>query len=208
MHVATTIEANATRTEVVAPRVSPFNYPAEFAQIAAMFSSTLRDHWPDATTARALAMFIGVVAAISVNDFGFAKRSATRAPNREDGTTNGGDWVTPLRLAPVSLMLTGTPLAPTRTWCFERGRVRSVGFGPVFRLSRRLVSTKNQQWHMRDPVARIRAACRAPVHAVCFRCLPSAMRPADASRSRPSQTSVCLASGYIAARCVARTERH
>jgi hypothetical protein len=67
------------------PRVSPFNDPAEFTQATAMFGAPLRDHRLDATITQALAVRLGVVAAIGVDDFGFAKRSAPCATNRWNG---------------------------------------------------------------------------------------------------------------------------
>jgi hypothetical protein len=85
VNVATTIEANAKPTEIVEPRVSPFYYPAEFAQTTAVFSSTPRDHWRDAPVTQALAMWVGVVAAIGVNNFRFSQWSATCAAYRRDG---------------------------------------------------------------------------------------------------------------------------
>ncbi len=85
MNVATTIEADTKTPEVMEPRVSAFYHPAKFAQTAAMFGSAPRDHRPDATIAQTLAMCVGVVATIAVNDFGLAKWPAARAANREDG---------------------------------------------------------------------------------------------------------------------------
>lgn len=85
MNVATAIKANAKPTEVMEPRVSPLYHPPEFAQTTAMFSSTPCDHWPDATITQALAMRVGVVAAIGVNDFRLADRTAAHAADRRDG---------------------------------------------------------------------------------------------------------------------------
>jgi hypothetical protein len=85
VNVATAIEANAKSSEIVEPRVSSFYHPAEFSQATAMFGSTPRDYWPDATVSQALAMCVGVVAAIAVDDFGLAQWSATRAADRRDG---------------------------------------------------------------------------------------------------------------------------
>jgi len=85
VNVAATIEANAKPTEIVEPRVSSFYHPAEFPQTTAMFRSASCDYWPDATISQALAMCVGVVAAIAVDDFGLAQWSATRAADRRDG---------------------------------------------------------------------------------------------------------------------------
>lgn len=45
---------------------------------------------------------------------------------------SGSSWVMSLRLAPVSISDSGMPCASVRRWCFEPGRARSVGLGPVF----------------------------------------------------------------------------
>jgi hypothetical protein len=84
VNVSATIEANAKTAEVVEPRVSSFNDPAEFTQTAAMFSATLRDHRLDAAITQALTVRLGVIAAIGVDDFWLAKRSAARAANRRN----------------------------------------------------------------------------------------------------------------------------
>jgi len=85
VNVATTIESDTKTPEVVEPRVSPFYHPAVFAQTTAMSSSTPCDHRSDATITQALAMCVGVVAAIAVNDLGLANWSTARAANRGDG---------------------------------------------------------------------------------------------------------------------------
>lgn len=97
MNVATTIEADTKTPKVVEPRMSAFYDPAEFAQTTAMFSTTPCDHWPDTTITQSLAMGVGVVAAITVNDPGLAKWSAARAANRGYGVNQWqqlGDVVT------------------------------------------------------------------------------------------------------------------
>lgn len=45
--------------------------------------------------------------------------------------TRGSNWVTSWRLALVRMTESGIPCASVRRWCFEPGRRRSVGFGPV-----------------------------------------------------------------------------
>jgi hypothetical protein len=50
-----------------------------------MFGSTPCHHRSDATVTQALAMCVGIVAAIAVNDLGLAKWSAAHAANRWDG---------------------------------------------------------------------------------------------------------------------------
>ena len=89
-----------------------------------------------------------------------------------------------------------------RTWS-RAIRLVWPGFSPAQQLSR----TKNRRPHMKGPVARIRAACRAAAHAAYSRRPLSAKRPGAASRSRPSQTPVGSASGSIASQCVTRTRR-
>jgi hypothetical protein len=52
MNVSPTFEANAKTTEVVKPRMSTFDNPAEFAQTAAVFGPALGDYRFDAALAR------------------------------------------------------------------------------------------------------------------------------------------------------------
>jgi hypothetical protein len=97
VNVATTIEADTKTPKVVEPRASPPYHPAEFSQTATMFSSTPCDHRPDAAIAQALVMYVGVVAAIAVNDFRLAQWSATPPSNWGDGANQWqqlGDVVT------------------------------------------------------------------------------------------------------------------
>lgn len=85
MNVGPTFEANAKTTEVVKPRVSTFDHPAEFAQTTAVLCPAPGDHRLDAAFAKFPAMWFGVVAAIGVNDFGLLKRPATYTANRRNG---------------------------------------------------------------------------------------------------------------------------
>ena len=84
MNVGPTFEANAKTTKVVEPRMSTFDHPAEFSQATAVLCAAPGDHRLDAAFAKFLAMWLGVVATIGVNDSGFLKRSATHAANRRD----------------------------------------------------------------------------------------------------------------------------
>ena len=72
--VGPTFEANAKTTEVVKPRMSTFDNPAEFAQSTAVFCAALGDYWFDAALTQPLTMRFGVVAAVGVDDFGLLKR--------------------------------------------------------------------------------------------------------------------------------------
>jgi hypothetical protein len=46
-------------------------------------------------------------------------------------STSGSSWVTSLRLPPVNVAASGSPLASTIRWCLEPVRPRSTGEGPV-----------------------------------------------------------------------------
>jgi hypothetical protein len=85
VNVGPTFEANAKTTEVVKPRMSTFDNPAEFAQTTAVFCPALGDHRLDAALAKFLAMRLGVIATVCVNDLGLLKRPATYAANRWNG---------------------------------------------------------------------------------------------------------------------------
>lgn len=82
MNVCTTFEANAKATEIVEPRVSSFDHPAEFAQATAMLGAPLGDSRSDAALAQASAMRLGIVATIRIDDAWLVQRSATKAANR------------------------------------------------------------------------------------------------------------------------------
>lgn len=84
VNVGPAVEANTKTTEVVEPGVSPFNYPPEFSQTAAMLGTAPRDHRLDASLAQALTMGIGIVATIGIDDLGLLKRSAVHAADRRN----------------------------------------------------------------------------------------------------------------------------
>jgi hypothetical protein len=71
--------------EIMEPRMSPFNDPTEFSEVAAVFGAAPGDDRFDATLAMSAVMRVGVVAAVGVHDLGLAKRSAAHASNRRDG---------------------------------------------------------------------------------------------------------------------------
>ena len=85
MNVGSAFEANTKTTETMEPRVSPFDDPTKLSQAAAVFGAAPGDDRSDATLAKSAAMRVGVVATVSVNDLGLAKRSAASAANRWDG---------------------------------------------------------------------------------------------------------------------------
>ena len=85
VNVGAMFEANTKTTEVVKPRMSTFDNPAEFAQTAAVLGPALGNHRVDAALAKLLAMRLGVIATVCVDDFGLLKRSATYAANRWNG---------------------------------------------------------------------------------------------------------------------------
>ncbi len=84
MNVGSTLEANAKTTESMEPRMSPFDEPTEFSEAAAVFGAALGDDRSNAAFAKSAAMRVGVVATVSVDDLGLAKRSAASAANRWD----------------------------------------------------------------------------------------------------------------------------
>ncbi len=85
MNVVATLKANAKTTEVVKPRTSTFDNPAEFAQTTAVLCPAPGNHRLDASLAKFLAMRLGVVATICIDNLGFLKRPATYAANRWNG---------------------------------------------------------------------------------------------------------------------------
>jgi len=69
-----TFEANAKTTEVVKPRMRTLDNPSEFAQTTAVLCPAPGNHRLDAALAKFLAMRLGVVATICVDDLGFLLR--------------------------------------------------------------------------------------------------------------------------------------
>jgi hypothetical protein len=61
-------EVNAKSTKVVKPRMSAFDNPPEFAQTTAVVCPALGNHRLDAALAKFLAMRLGVVATVCVDD--------------------------------------------------------------------------------------------------------------------------------------------
>lgn len=84
MNVSPTLEANTKTTEVVKPRMSTFDNPAEFAQTTAVFCPAPGDHRFDTALAEPLTMRLGVVATVCVDDFRLLKRPAAHAANWRD----------------------------------------------------------------------------------------------------------------------------
>ncbi|KWN78115.1 hypothetical protein WM23_24850, partial [Burkholderia ubonensis] len=67
---------------MVEPRVRTFDHPTIPAESAAVPGSTFCDRGSDTALAKRASVSCGIVAAISVDDAGLLKRSATHAPNR------------------------------------------------------------------------------------------------------------------------------
>jgi len=84
VNVGPTLKANAKTTKIVQPCVSTLDHPAEFSKSAAMFGTAPGDHRFDSACTKPLAMRLRVVAAICVDEFGLAKRSAAYTANGRD----------------------------------------------------------------------------------------------------------------------------
>ncbi|CAN0624410.1 protein of unknown function [Burkholderia multivorans] len=76
MNVSSSFKPDAKTTEIMEPRVSPFDDPTEFSEATAMFGAAPGDDRPDAALAKSAAMRIGIVATVGIDDLGLAKRSA------------------------------------------------------------------------------------------------------------------------------------
>jgi hypothetical protein len=114
MNVGAAFEANTKTTEVMQPRVSSFNHPAEFSQAAAVFGAAPGDDGSDASVAQASSMCFGIVAPIGVYNARLVLRPATHAANRRDRVNQWQKLSDVVALAPVRIALRGTPLASTR----------------------------------------------------------------------------------------------
>ena len=84
MNVGAAFEANTKTTEVMQPRVSSFNYPAELSQATAMFGTASCNDRSDASLAQAPSMCFGIVATIGVDNTRLVLRPATYAANRRN----------------------------------------------------------------------------------------------------------------------------
>jgi len=73
VNVGATLKANAKTTKVAEPCVSTLDHPSKFARTSAVLGPALCDHRLDAAFAKFAAMWFGVAAAISVNDFGLLR---------------------------------------------------------------------------------------------------------------------------------------
>jgi hypothetical protein len=66
--------------------------PSEISESTAVFGPALCDHRLDTALAKFPAMWLGVVPAIGVNDFGLLKRPATYTANRRNGIDERQQW--------------------------------------------------------------------------------------------------------------------
>jgi len=193
--VSATFKANTESTKIVKPRVSPFHNPSKFAEPTSMFGPALRDHGLDAEVPKRLTMRLGIIAAVGVDDFGLPKWPPAYAANRWnclDQRQQLGDVVA---VGAVRIPLTGTPLASTRIWCFEPGRARSAGFGPVFRPPQRLAPTTNPPQRGKNRAGRPRANARVAIRAAGPTRRPRSSRAGVASMSHLIRSRGWLAGG-------------
>ncbi len=84
MNVSAPLEVKMKVLEVVEPRVSPFNHPAEFPQAAALFRTTLGDYRLDAAFAKSLMMPVRIVATIGIDDLRLLKWPVSHATKPRD----------------------------------------------------------------------------------------------------------------------------
>jgi hypothetical protein len=114
-------------------------------------------------------------------------------------------WVTSLRLPPVSETASGMPCASVITWCFEPGRARSTGLGPVLGRpsSPGCASRRSPPWT--SPKRPRRAARPAAIRAAAARYRPRASPAAAASRSSPSRSPAPAAGTPTESPCTGRT---
>ena len=117
--------------EPVQQRDGLFHYPAVHAQARAMLRAAPGDNRGDPRFPGLLAVLVVVIAAVGV-DLIRALAGRPRRP-RTGGMAwmRGMSWVTSLRFPPVSDTASGMPCALVIRWCFEPGRARSTGLGPV-----------------------------------------------------------------------------
>lgn len=126
------LESNAQASEFVQPREGALDDPPGLAEAAAVGLTTARDLRGDTGSVQGLTIFVVIVTAIGCTTTGF-DRGRPRLPRMGGmASIRGSSWVTSLRLAPARISACGMPCASVTRWCFEPGRARSVGLGPIF----------------------------------------------------------------------------
>ncbi len=98
-------------------------------------------------------------------------------------STSACSWVTSWRLAPVRITASGMPCASVMRWCFEPGRARSVGLGPVFDPHQPRGSRRSRRPRATSLCGPLRVALQEAVRAVGPRHRRPASRADGASSS-------------------------
>ena len=84
MDMSISFIANLQASKRVKPRKRAFDWPTRFAQAAAMGRADFGEHWNDAPLAQALAVLLGTVASVTLNDLGLAQGTPGLATNRRN----------------------------------------------------------------------------------------------------------------------------
>ncbi len=113
--------------------------------------------------------------------------------------------MTSLRLPPVSETASGIPCASVIRWCFEPGRARSTGLGPVLGRPSAPARESCQSPPATSPVHQRRAVQPAMTRAAAARLRPGASPAAAASRSSRTRSPAPAARTPTGCRCRGRT---
>ncbi len=114
---------------LVQPGDRSLDHPAFFAEARAVAAATFGDSGGDATLAKRCAVLATAIGTISKQRLG---AELAMAPSRGTRSTSANSSVMSLRFAAVNVTARGMPWPSQITWCFEPGRRRSTGEGPVF----------------------------------------------------------------------------
>ena len=179
--------------------MSTFDNPAEFAQTTAVFCPAPGNHRLDTALAKFLAMRLGVIATVCVDNLGFLKRPATYATNRWSCVNQRQQLGDVVAIRACQDRNDRNAVGVYEDVVLGPGRARSVGFGPVFRPPQRLAQMKSRRLLVRNPVRLPRVASPAVARAIASTRRPSASLATVSSRLNLSQIptlSTGRASGY------------
>ena len=131
MDLGAAVVADEQSFEVVEPGEGAFDDPAVAAEAGAVLGLAAGDLGLDPALTELAAVLVVVVASIGSDAFGATAWPADLAAHRRHLSSSGINWVTSLRLPPVTLQASGRPVPSTRRWCLEPFLALSTGLGPV-----------------------------------------------------------------------------
>jgi hypothetical protein len=112
--VGAALIADEQAAALVQPCEGAFDDPAVAAEPRAVPAEAACDYWFDPARPELAAVGVMVIAAVGNDTIGSAARAAKPAATDGTRSTSGSNWVTSLRLPPVSVHASGMPLPSVR----------------------------------------------------------------------------------------------